>query len=46
MKIKCSLLSYTIYKNTVGITLQMVSGWTWDPSSQTHIGPFEPEVQI
>lgn len=28
------------------ITLQILPGSTWDPSSQTHIGPFDPEVQI
>jgi len=28
------------------ITSQILPGSTWDPSPQTHIGPFDPEVQI
>jgi hypothetical protein len=24
----------------------VLPGSTWDPSPQTHIGPFDPEVQI
>jgi len=43
------MLSIKLYINkniNIKITLQIAFGSTCDPSSQMHIGPFDPEVQI